>query len=110
MADQTDTFEAEIAGYYEAKKPYLKLLDEALHAKAETMNTPMHLDPPVNKCENQSNAIFDPSIFGDLPGDSDDPDLKEVAKKMREIRLESEKGQSKIKKSDWERIERVLGR
>ena len=103
-------FKTDVEAYYHAKKPYTELLHTALANGASTSeklsSTPT---APTKDFEASTSFMFHDSALVNLEG-LPQPDLQAVAQAIAAMRDASDKGKSKIKKSEWAQIDKILGR
>ena len=103
-------FEVERKAYYEAKESYIKLRDEAMAKRTNSDDTISQARPsrPLTEELNtrQLPSFPAPKISH---GKGSASDVQAVAKAVFTMREASGKGQSKIKKSDWDKMDKLLG-
>ncbi|MCJ1475885.1 hypothetical protein MMC13_004549 [Lambiella insularis] len=103
------TFRSQVDAYYELKKSYNELLQAAL-ARQEHLKDGADSEEPLRK-DGQNLDSFGwempilPALEGQTPSDR-----SLAAKKVAAMREASEKGKSKVKKSEWAQIDKLLGK
>ena len=103
-------FKSDVDAYYHAKKPYTELLHTAMTNGTKTSEEASQAPiPPIRDTKASVVFMSDMSDLADLDG-LPQPDAKAVAQAIAAMRDASDKGKSKIKKSDWTQIDKILGR
>ena len=103
-------FEEERKAYYESKISYTKLRDEAMTRKSKENDTPPVSKTemsPIHKTDDREFTAWRAPKFPPQKGPT--PDVQAMARRVSEMRAASAKGQSKIKKSEWDKIDKLLG-
>ena len=103
-------FEDERKAYYESKISYTKLRDEAMTKKSKETDTPPVLETaksPINKTDDREFTAWKAPKFP--PREGPLPDVQAMTRRVSGMRAASAKGQSKIKKSEWDKIDKLLG-
>ena len=103
-------FKSDVEAYYHAKKPYTELLHTAKATGTKTLEkAPKTPAPPIRDTGASKVFMSDILDLADLDG-LPQQDPKAVAQAIAAMRDASDKGKSKIKKSEWAQIDRILGR
>ena len=104
----SSTSASDVETYYQSKQAYGELLQAALANNDSPDQNRKPNDPSTKIHKSVKLPMFDsPEVSKSEDGPP--PDVKAVAKKVAAMREASEKGKSKIKRTQWAQIDSLLG-